>query len=242
MYSLGGVTAEDANDNGIGNLTMTLLTRGTASRSAEQIAEQLDASGATLDAGCGNNSWFWTGSCLSGDFDSFLGLYADVVRNPKFVPAEVAAMKQRVDADIAGEDASWDAQSLRFFKQSFYGPTDSPYQFMPVGTQATVDKLTPEELQHWYARKVLGGRRVLAIYGDVDPDHAEAVARRLLGQSPTTRNDGVERPPRRYDRTDLPHDASGGQAVRHRDGREGAENRAGVGRRGDRFQERQRDR
>ena len=82
----------------------------------------------------------------AGLFDAFLGLYADVVRSPQFAADEVAAMKQRVAAQIAGEDASWDAQAMRFFKQSFFGPTGSPYQFMPVGTAANVDKLTAELL------------------------------------------------------------------------------------------------
>jgi zinc protease len=198
MYSLGGVTAEDATNNGIGNLAMEMLTRGTATLSAEQIAEKLDAAGAEIDAGCGNNSWFWTGSCLSGDFDSFLNLYADVVKHPKFADDELANMKQRIDAEIAGEDANWDAQAIRFFKKSFYGPTDSPYQFLPVGTTANVDKLTAEQLRKWYAEKVLGGRKVLAIYGDVDPDHAESVARRLLGSNVTTRSTTVPSTSRRW--------------------------------------------
>ena len=186
MYSLGGVTAEDATDNGIGNLTMELLTRGTTTRSAERIAEALDATGASLEAGCGNNSWFWTGSCLSGNFDDYLKLYADVVRHPAFTDAEVAGVKQRVDADIGGQDANWDGQAIRFFKQSFYGPTHSPYQFTPVGTTAVVDPLTADQLRQWYTGKVLGGRKVLAIYGDVDPDHVVMMARKLLGGEPTT--------------------------------------------------------
>src|SRR5207247_1664017 len=42
MYALGGVTAEDAKTNGIGNLTMQTLERGTQSKSAEQIAQFFD--------------------------------------------------------------------------------------------------------------------------------------------------------------------------------------------------------
>ncbi len=41
MYSLGGVTAEDDRTNGLGNLTMQTLQRGTATRNASQIAEVL---------------------------------------------------------------------------------------------------------------------------------------------------------------------------------------------------------
>ena len=36
MYSLGGVTAEDDSTNGLGNLAMEMLSRGTTTRSAEQ--------------------------------------------------------------------------------------------------------------------------------------------------------------------------------------------------------------
>ena len=43
MYSLGGLTAEDEKTNGIGNLTMRMLMRGTTFRSANQLAEQLEA-------------------------------------------------------------------------------------------------------------------------------------------------------------------------------------------------------
>ena len=186
LYSLGGVTAEDATNNGIGNLTMEMLARGTTTRTGREVAEALDATGASIDAGCGTNTWFWTGSCLSGDFDAFAGLYADVVRHPRFDADELAGMKQRVDADIASEDAQWDQQALRFFKASFFGPANSPYQFLPIGSAAVVDKLTVADLKRWYARKVMGGRKVLAIYGDVDPAHAEAVARSLFGRPATT--------------------------------------------------------
>ncbi len=204
MYSLGGVTTEDAANNGVGNLTMAMLTRGTATRSAEQIAEQLDAAGATIEPGCGSNSWFWNASCLSADFDRTMDLYADVVNHPRFADDEVAAMKGRVAAQIAGEDASWDAQTFRFFKQSYYGASGSPYQFLPVGTVATVDRLTANQLKAWYADKVLKGKRVLAIYGDVDPDHAEAVARKMLGRGPASKP--ATEPALKVVRTDVPVD------------------------------------
>src|SRR5207253_1251294 len=59
MYGLGGVTAEDAKVNGLGNLTMEMLMRGTKTRSAAQIAEFFDATGGSMSSGCGSNSWHW---------------------------------------------------------------------------------------------------------------------------------------------------------------------------------------
>jgi len=43
MFSLGGLAAEDAKTNGLGNMTMEMLPRGTKSRSAQQIAAFFDS-------------------------------------------------------------------------------------------------------------------------------------------------------------------------------------------------------
>lgn len=181
MYSLGGVTEEDEKNNGVGNLAMDMLQRGTATRSAEQLAEFFDSIGGSIDTACGNNSWYWTSSCLASDFDKTMDVYADVINHPKFDDAELAGMKQRVEAQISSEDADWTAQAFRFFKHEYFGPQNSPYQFMPIGTAANVDKFTVDQLRDWYTSKILTSRRVIAIYGDIDPDHAEAVVRKYLG-------------------------------------------------------------
>ena len=181
MYSLGGVTDENENNNGIGNLTMELLTRGTKTRNAQQISEFFDTIGGSMDAACGNNSWTWAASCLTADFDKTMDVYADVVKNPAFADSEVSAMKKRVDAEIESEDADWTAQSMRFFKHEYYGPSKNPYQFLPIGNAENVDKLTADDLRNWYGDHVLKGKRVLAIFGDVDPKHAEEVVRNLIG-------------------------------------------------------------
>ena len=58
-----------------------------------------------------------------------------VVNNPSFPGAEVKPMKERILAQIEGEDADWEQQALRFFKKQYYGPINSPYQFLPRGTK-----------------------------------------------------------------------------------------------------------
>jgi zinc protease len=181
MYSLGGVTMEDAKNNGIGNLTMQMLPRGTATRNADQIAEFFDSIGGSIETACGNNTWYWNSSCLKSDFDKTMEVYSDVVNHPSFSDMELAEMKQRVDAQISSEDADWTAQATRFFKSEFYGPKNSPYQFTAEGTSDNVDKLTADQLRDWYKSKVLAAPRVIAIYGDIDLDHTEAVVRKYLG-------------------------------------------------------------
>ena len=137
MYALGGLTEESAANNGIGNLTMEMLPRGTKWRNAQQIAEFFDSIGGTIDTGCGNNSWYWNTTCLTNDFDKTMDMLADVVANPSFDAKELGQMKQRVSAAIDSEDANWTQQAMRFFKKSYFGPMDSPYQFLAIGSKET---------------------------------------------------------------------------------------------------------
>jgi zinc protease len=184
VYSLGGLTAEDASTNGLGHLTMSMLSRGTATHSAPEIAEFFDSIGGSMSTGCGNNSWFWQGEFLKADFDNSMEMFGDIFNNPAFADAEVAPIKQRTVAAIRSQDAEWTDQAFRFFRTSFYGPMNSPYQFMPVGTEKNVLSFAPADMKKWYTDKVLTGRRVIAIYGDVDPEQATAAARKYLGAGP----------------------------------------------------------
>jgi zinc protease len=187
MYSLGGLTAEDARTNGVGNLTMDMLPRGTKTRSAKQIAEFFDSIGGDLDTKCDVNSWSVTATCLKADFAKAFEVYADVVNSPSFPDAELPTMKQRVLAEIASQDADWTAQAFRFFKQKFFGPSNSPYQFMPVGTAENVNALTTAQLRDWYEKKVTPAKRVLAIYGDVEPGEANQLAEKLISRGKVER-------------------------------------------------------
>jgi zinc protease len=182
MYSLGGLTAEDAQTNGLGNLAMELLMRGTKTRSAEQIAEFFDSTGGSMGTTCGNNTWAWNASCLTRDFDKTFAAYADVVNNPTFAEDQTREIKRRIKAAIDAEDADWFAQAARFFKKEFFGPSGSPYQFLPIGTKENLEKFTSEQARAWYEQKIQTAPRVLAVFGNVDPEHVKQIAGDLLGK------------------------------------------------------------
>src|SRR5262249_40042483 len=74
ILALGGVTAEEEKNNGIGNMVMEMLPRGTKTRSAQQIAEFFDSIGGDLETTCGNNSWGWTVTCMKGDIEKAMGV------------------------------------------------------------------------------------------------------------------------------------------------------------------------
>jgi zinc protease len=181
-FALGGLTAEDAKTNGLGNLAMRLVPRGTKTRSAQQIAEFFDSIGGDLDTSCGNNTWYWNATCLKDDLERAMEVYADVINNPSFPEDEVGPMKQRVLAAIESIDADWTQQAMRFFKQTYFGPQNSPYQFLTIGTAENVSAFTRDQVARWYDEKVKSAERVLAIYGDVELEAAKALAEKHFGR------------------------------------------------------------
>jgi zinc protease len=183
LYSLGGLTAEDAKTNGLGNLAMTLISRGTKTRSAQEIAQFFDSIGGDLSATCGNNSWNWSATCLKDDLAKTLDVFADVVRNPTFPDNEVTAMKKRVIAGIESQDADWFAASMRFFRKTYFSPMNSPYQFLPIGTKENVAGYAPDQIRQYYNDKVIKPRRVLAVYGDIDIEKARAAVEKSFGRA-----------------------------------------------------------
>ena len=185
LFALGGVSDEIATNNGIGNISMKLDTRGTSKRSATQIAEFLDSIGASVSAECGNNSWHWEANCLTQNVDQMADVFADIVLHPTFPDAEIAEMKQRIDAGIDSEDADWTDQAFHYFKQQYFGPLNSPRQFLPIGTKENLASFTPDAIRTWYHDRVLTAPRVLAIFGDIDLDHAKALATRYFADAPS---------------------------------------------------------
>lgn len=178
----GGLLAEEASDNGITQLMADLLTRGTESRTAEQIAQDVENLGASLSAFSGRNSFGLMASGLSEDADRLMDIFADCLRRPSFPAAELE--KQRT-LQLAGirqqrEQPMFVAQeTLRelLFPQH-------PYRFNPSGTEATVSSLAREQVRAHYERLVAGSNLVLAIFGDITAESALALAEQHFGDLP----------------------------------------------------------
>src|SRR5688572_10120850 len=67
---------------GTAALLARVLDRGTESRSAADIADELDGRGASLSVIAGRHQLTVSATCLAEDFDRIFALVADVIRHP----------------------------------------------------------------------------------------------------------------------------------------------------------------
>ena len=176
----GGVLAENATNNGITQLTGRLLLKGTKTRSAEQIAREIESVGGSLDSYGGNNSFGVNAEVLSSDFATGLGLVADVLLNPVF-PA--AALEREREITLSGIKAQKDdllQSGSRAMRRAMFG--DIGYGLTALGTERSVTNLQVADLRAFHQKLTVPNNCVLAIYGDVKATAVKAAVEKALGK------------------------------------------------------------
>jgi zinc protease len=175
LYALGGLLAEDDATNGTGSAMMEMLTRGTTTRSHDQIADFLDATGTTLSPEAGNNSFALSMQCLKDRAPEAAALFADVALHPAFSQQELDSLRPQLLAAIEQSTEDWFSEGYKAVRGAYFA--QSPYKRLAVGNADVVAKLTPAALRAHYERFFLNPQKmVLAISGDIDPAAAAAWA------------------------------------------------------------------
>src|SRR5215831_5043769 len=80
---------------GVADLTGSLLTRGTTTRTATQIAEAIEALGGTLNSGAGFDSSSIATNVMSTRLAPAMEIMADAVRNPSFKDEEIERLRRQ---------------------------------------------------------------------------------------------------------------------------------------------------
>lgn len=167
MVVLSGGLSDKADYRGIASSTAALLREGTAKRTSKDIAEQVDAVGATLFANSGLSSMTSTVSVagLVENLDQSLELFADVVRNPSFPQAEIDKYKTRTLAQLQNQRSIPQFLAAEQFQRAIYGTTH-PASLISTPVES-IQKLTSKDLAEFHSTYYRPNNAILAIVGDV---------------------------------------------------------------------------
>lgn len=162
---LGGVRFETENKAGITHLLAEMLTRGTESHTAIQLAGDVDSLGATLKAFSGRNSFGVWAKGLSKDFPQLMRLMAEVICKPSFPPEELGRVKKEVLAALRKERDQMIPRTMQLLRETLY--ERHPYRLNVLGTEETVRRIDRGDLRRYYKKCALPQNLVLAVVGDV---------------------------------------------------------------------------
>jgi zinc protease len=164
---------------GLAALAAALLDQGTATRSAQQIADTIDFIGGALTTGAGRDLSFVNVMVMKDSFDLGLDLLADVVRRPSFDPAEIERQRQQMLASlkVSYEDPDYIAEVV--FDRLVYG--FHPYGRPATGTPASLARITRDDLVAYHRAYFVPGNALVAVVGDVTAREAFDGVARVFG-------------------------------------------------------------
>ena len=177
-----GSVQDPAGKVGVASLTAALLDQGTATKSAEQIADQIDFIGGALGTGSGPDLSFVNAVVMKDSFGVALDLIADVAHNPAFAPEEIDRQKQQTISSLQVNFQDPDYVANVLFDRLVYG--FHPYGLPNNGTPDTLARLTRQDLEAYHRRYYVPNNMILAIVGDVTSEEAFAGAERVFGRWP----------------------------------------------------------
>lgn len=171
-----GARHEPAGREGLAGLVAELLTKGTKTRTADQIAAEIEGVGGSLSASAGDDFFSVSATVLTDHVDLGLGLLSDVLLNATFPEDEVELAKKRVLSSLQLEKSDPNALAGRSFAQAIYG--DHPYGRSASDT--SVQGLTPELIRQFAATWLKPSGALLVVAGDLSLSDARRHMERYL--------------------------------------------------------------
>jgi predicted Zn-dependent peptidase len=178
---------------GIAHFVEHMLFKGTVTRSAEDIAQQVDSLGGHLDAFTSKEYAGYYIKVLDEHLPTALDVLSDLVLNPAFDADDVEREKKVILEEIKMVEDTPDDLIHELFTQSFW--RDHPLGQPILGTAESVQALTPEILRGYFADTYTAGHIVIVAVGNVTHDRMRALVEPTFGTLPAGGHASGDVPP-----------------------------------------------
>jgi zinc protease len=174
-----GAEADPSDLAGTASMTGTLLTKGTESMSAPQIAEAIESLGGDISSGSGWDASSASLLIMSNKLDTGLTILADVVLHPAFKEEEIERVrKQRLDGlrvamQQPGSVSGYVAERVVFGA--------GEYGHAAAGTIESIQKMRRDDIVGFYTRHYAPRNAALVMVGDITLDRAKEYAQKFFG-------------------------------------------------------------
>jgi zinc protease len=174
-----GAADDPADKAGLAPFAAGLLSEGTSTQKAPEIAAELESLGAVVGASAGYD---FTGVSANSPADVFpktAALMAAITRDPTFADDELARAQQqsldglRVSLTEPGSIAGFVVARVLF--------GSAPYGAAVSGTPASIPRITRDDLVAFHGAHYRPGSAKLTFSGDIEPNAAFALAEQLFG-------------------------------------------------------------
>ena len=164
---------------GLATMTAELLTKGTITRNAVQIVEEIESLGGSIGANAGWDSSSAGVTILSRNLERAMDVLAEIARMPTFPLEEVERARDQRLAHIMQRKASPNALAATQFHRALYG--SHPYASPIEGSEASIRALAPGLFAEHHRRCFCPNNAFILAVGDITPEAMMRMAERLFG-------------------------------------------------------------
>lgn len=162
---------------GLSGFVAELLNKGTATKSANELAEWIESSGGQVGVFSMDDYLYVNVSILSENLDTAYEYLSEIIMNPVFPEDEIEIYRKRVKTGLELELSQPSAVADRHFAEVVYG--DHPYAKAP--TPETVDAITRADLQAFHDKNFVANNALIAVVGDVRSKDVEKAVDKYFG-------------------------------------------------------------
>jgi predicted Zn-dependent peptidase len=189
-----GSRHEDPNVNGISHFVEHMVFKGTTSRSAEDIARQVDSIGGNMDAFTGKETICFNIKVLDEHLPIAVDVLGDMVLHPVFDVKEITRERGVILEEIKMDEDNPDYLVHEIFTQNFF--KDHPLGKPILGTKETVRRFDQEATLGYYGSKFAPNNLIVSAAGSVSHHEFVDLLAKQFGQLAAGSNGWHDTPPK----------------------------------------------
>ena len=165
--------------SGAADMTASLLTRGTSTKSATQLAEAIEVLGGTLNSGAGWDSSSISTNVMSPRVGQALEIMADVARNPSFKDEEIERLRRQTLNGLRSQMATAGSVARLVAVRVVF--RDSPYGHPLSGTPESLQRIKRDDIVKIHSTYYRPDNAILVIGGDITAANGFDLAQKYFG-------------------------------------------------------------
>jgi zinc protease len=162
---------------GLSAMVAELLTKGTPTRSADQVAATIEGVGGSLGASASDDFLTVSADVLSDHAALAFELLGDVTRRAIFAPDELELARTRALSTLEVDLSQPDVVAARLFAKEIYGR----HPYGRSTSAASLKAITRDDVTGFAGRRLRPGGALLVVAGDITLVQARALATGAFG-------------------------------------------------------------
>ena len=167
----GGIKQDRIELPGVANMVANVLPQGTKNKTPEELEEEIQLLGSSINVSAGREEINMSASALSRNFDRTIALVSEILLHPRWDSTEFSIAQTRNRNRIIQAEAQPRSVAGLLYNKLLYG-TDNIYGYSSLGNRESIERIKPEDLISFYENNFSPSVTKIQVAGNVTREQA----------------------------------------------------------------------